>query len=242
MNKTWLGIFFSALLWSGIDPKDYLTWMLETAPAMIALVVLIATRQKFRLTDLAYNLILIHSLILMIGGHYTYAEVPLFDWLKDAFNFDRNNYDKVGHFAQGFIPAIIAREILIRNHVVENIKWLNFFVICICLAISAFYELIEWWVALLSKEAAEAFLGTQGYIWDTQSDMAYALLGAMLALVLLSRIHDRHIARLMAGPVQDHLSTTTQTTRIALCPGRCILVFIFAEADAVLLFPIFKSL
>ncbi|MBL6986988.1 MAG: DUF2238 domain-containing protein [Methylobacter sp.] len=197
MNKTWLGIFFSALLWSGIDPKDYLTWILETAPAMIAFIVLITTRQSFRLTKLAYSLILIHSLILMVGGHYTYAEVPLFDWLKDSFHFDRNNYDKVGHFAQGFIPAIIAREIIIRKHVVDNVRWLNFFVICICLAISAFYELIEWWVALLSREAAEAFLGTQGYIWDTQSDMAYALLGAMLALAMLSRIHDRHIAKLV---------------------------------------------
>ncbi len=197
MNKTWLGIFFSALLWSGIDPKDYLTWILETAPAMIAFIVLITTRQSFRLTKLAYSLILIHSLILMVGGHYTYAEVPLFDWLKDSFHFDRNNYDKVGHFAQGFIPAIIAREIIIRKHVVDNVRWLNFFAICICLAISAFYELIEWWVALLSREAAEAFLGTQGYIWDTQSDMAYALLGAMLALAMLSRIHDRHIAKLV---------------------------------------------
>lgn len=199
MNKTWLGVFFSALIWSGVYPKDYLTWVLETAPAMIAFIVLIRTRQKFRLTDLAYSLILIHSLILMIGAHYTYAEVPLFDWLKDTFNLDRNNYDKLGHFAQGFIPAIIAREILIRNHVVESTKWLNFFIICICLAISAFYELIEWCVALLSKEAAEAFLGTQGYIWDTQSDMAYALLGAMLALALLSRIHDRYIDKLTAA-------------------------------------------
>jgi putative membrane protein len=203
MNKTWLGIFFSALLWSGIYPKDYLTWILETTPAMIAFIVLMATRQKFRLTGLAYSLILIHSLILMVGGHYTYAEVPLFDWLKDTFNFDRNNYDKVGHFAQGFVPAIIAREILIRNHVAANIKWLNFFIICICLAISAFYELIEWWVAILSQGAAEAFLGTQGYIWDTQSDMAYALLGAMLALMLLSRTHDRHIGKLIAERVQS---------------------------------------
>lgn len=202
MNKTWLGIFFSTLLWSGIYPKDYLTWILETAPAMIAFIVLVATRQKFRLTGLAYSLILIHSLILMVGGHYTYAEVPLFDWIRDTFNFDRNNYDKVGHFAQGFIPAIIAREILIRNHVVASIKWLNFFIICICLAISAFYELIEWWVAILSKEAAEAFLGTQGYIWDTQSDMAYALVGAMLALILLSRHHNRQLYKLAIESVQ----------------------------------------
>jgi putative membrane protein len=202
MNKTWLGIFFSTLIWSGIYPKDYLTWTLETAPAVIAFAVLLATRRQFRLTDLAYSLILIHSLILMVGGHYTYAEVPLFDWLKDGFNFERNNYDKIGHFAQGFIPAIIAREILIRNHVVRRIGWLNFLVICICLAISAIYELIEWWVALLSQEAADAFLGTQGYIWDTQSDMACALLGAILALTLLSRIHDRHIAKLTAESVQ----------------------------------------
>ncbi|MGZ8928805.1 MAG: DUF2238 domain-containing protein [Methylobacter sp.] len=198
MNKIWLGIFFTALLWSGIDPKDYPTWMLEVAPAVIALIVLAKTREKFRLTDLAYNLILVHSLILMVGAHYTYAEVPLFDWLKDAFNLERNNYDKVGHLAQGFIPAIIAREVLIRNHVLLNLKWLNFFIVCICLAISAVYELIEWCVALLSSEAAEAFLGTQGYIWDTQSDMAFALLGAVLALALLSNLHDRHIARLMA--------------------------------------------
>jgi putative membrane protein len=202
MNKTWLGLFFTALLWSGIAPKDYLTWILETAPALIALVVLIATRQKFRLTDLAYNLILVHSLILMIGAHYTYAEVPLFDWLKEALNLERNNYDKVGHLAQGFVPAIIAREILIRNHVLLKIKWLNFFIVCICLAISALYELLEWCVALLSSEAAEAFLGTQGYIWDTQSDMAYALLGAVLALALLSNTHDRHIAKLTAEQAQ----------------------------------------
>ncbi|MGZ8223269.1 MAG: DUF2238 domain-containing protein [Methylobacter sp.] len=198
MNKIWLGIFFTALLWSGIAPKDYPTWMLEVAPAVIALIVLAKTREKFRLTDLAYNLILVHSLILMVGAHYTYAEVPLFDWLKDVFNLERNNYDKVGHLAQGFIPAIIAREVLIRNHVLLNLKWLNFFIVCICLAISAVYELIEWCVALLSSEAAEAFLGTQGYIWDTQSDMAFALLGAVLALALLSDLHDRHIARLMA--------------------------------------------
>jgi putative membrane protein len=203
MNKTWLGIFFSVLIWSVIHPKDYLTWALETAPALIAFIVLMATRQRFQLTGLAYNLILIHSIILMIGGRYTYAEVPLFDWLKEVFNFERNNYDKVGHLAQGFIPAIIAREIIIRNHIVENIKWLNFFIICICLAISAFYELIEWWVAILSKEAAEAFLGTQGYIWDTQSDMAYALLGAMLALAMLSRTHDRHISKLIAEQLQS---------------------------------------
>jgi len=198
MNKTCLGIFFSVLIWSVINPKDYLTWLLETAPAMMAFIVLMVTRQRFPLTGLAYVLILVLSLILMIGGHYTYAEVPLFDWFKDVFNQDRNNFDKLGHFAQGFVPAIIAREIIIRNNVLNNTNWLNFFVICICLAISAFYELIEWWVAIVSKEAAEAFLGTQGYIWDTQSDMAFALLGAMVALVTLNHSHDRQISKLMA--------------------------------------------
>ncbi len=198
MNKTWLGIFFSVLIWSVVNPKDYLTWLLETIPAMVAFVILMTTRQRFPLTGLAYGLILILSLILMIGGHYTYAEVPLFDWFKEVFNQDRNNYDKVGHFAQGFVPAIIAREIIIRNHVLNNANWLNFFVICICLAISAFYELVEWCVALVSKEAAEAFLGTQGYIWDTQSDMAFALLGAMVALVTLKHAHDKQISMLMS--------------------------------------------
>ena len=197
MNKTWLVIFFSVLLWSAINPKDYLTWLLETAPAMAAFIVMMATRQRFPLTGLAYGLILVLSLILMIGGHYTYAEVPLFEWLKEAFHQDRNNFDKAAHFAQGFVPAIIAREIIIRNDVLKNIHWLNFFVVCICLAISAFYELIEWWVALVSKEAAESFLGTQGYVWDTQSDMALALLGAMVALVTLKQVHDRQISELI---------------------------------------------
>ena len=202
MNKTWLVIFFSVLVWSVINPKDYLTWLLETAPAMAAFIVLMATRQFFPLTGLAYGLILFLSLILMIGGHYTYAEVPLFEWFKDVFGQDRNNFDKLGHFAQGFVPAIVSREIIIRNNVLNNINWLNFFVICICLAISAFYELIEWWVAIVSKEAAESFLGTQGYIWDTQSDMAFALVGAMVALVSLKQAHDRQIGELIAKQQQ----------------------------------------
>ena len=198
MNKIGLALFLSALIWSAIHPKDYLTWALETAPAIIAVIILLATYRRFPLTGLAYGLILVHCIILMIGGHYTYAEVPLFDWLKELYHLDRNNYDKVGHFAQGFVPAIIAREIIIRNCVVTNAHWLNFFIICICLAISAFYEIIEWRVAVLGKEAADAFLGTQGYLWDTQSDMAYALVGAIAALLMLSRAHDRQIARLMS--------------------------------------------
>jgi putative membrane protein len=198
MNKTWLIIFFSVLLWSAINPKDYLTWILEIAPAMAAFIVMMATRQHFPLTGLAYSLILVLSLILMIGGHYTYAEVPLFEWIKEAFHQDRNNFDKLGHFAQGFVPAIIAREIIIRNQVLKNGNWLGFFVVCICLAISAFYELIEWWVALIINEAAEAFLGTQGYVWDTQSDMALALLGAIMALITFSHTHDKQISKLMS--------------------------------------------
>ena len=200
MNKTWLGIFFSVLIWSVINPKDYLTWLLETTPAIMAFIVLMATRQRFPLTSLAYGLILFLSLILMIGGHYTYAKVPLFDWFKDVFSLGRNNFDKAAHFAQGFVPAIITREVITRNRVLKNTHWLNFFVICICLAISAFYELIEWWVAIINKEAAEAFLGTQGYIWDTQSDIAFALLGAMVVLVTLNRTHDRQISKLMGKP------------------------------------------
>lgn len=134
----------------------------------------------------------------MIGGHYTYAEVPFFDWLKVVFSMGRNNYDKVGHFAQGFVPALVAREILLRTTLLRSGKMLSFIVICICLAISAFYELIEWWVAAATGTAAEAFLGTQGYAWDTQSDMAFALAGAVVSLVVLSRIHDRQLCKLQS--------------------------------------------
>ena len=153
----------------------------------------LATLKKFPLTPLAYILILIHCIILMVGGHYTYAEVPLFDWIRDLFDLERNNYDKVGHLAQGFVPAILAREIFLRKQVITKNAWLNFLVVCFCLAFSAFYELIEWWVAALSGESAEAFLGTQGYVWDTQSDMALALLGAILSLALLSKLHDKQL-------------------------------------------------
>ena len=189
----WLIIFISVFVWSAIVPKDYPTWVLEVAPAAIALFILALTRKNFPLTPLLYTLILIHSVILMVGGHYTYAEVPAFDYLSEVFGWERNNYDKVGHFAQGFIPAIVAREILIRKNVVSGQRWLFFIVVSICLAFSAFYELIEWWVALLYGGSAEAFLGTQGYEWDTQSDMALALLGAITALLLLSTLHDRQL-------------------------------------------------
>jgi putative membrane protein len=193
---TWLVVFFAVLAWSAWRPHDYPTWWLEVSPALIGLLVLALTRDRFPLTPLTYFLILAHSIILMVGGHYTYAEVPAGDWLRDWVGGSRNNYDKLGHLAQGFIPAIIAREVLIRNRVVTRRGWLSLFVVSVCLAVSVLYELIEWWVALLSEEAAESFLGTQGYIWDTQADMFYALIGALAAVVLLARPHDRQLAAL----------------------------------------------
>ena len=196
MNLVWLTVFFGVLAWSGWQPHDYPTWWLEVLPALIALIVLFLTRKRFPLTPLAYWLILLHSIILMVGGHYTYAEVPLGDWLSEWSGGSRNNYDKLGHLAQGFIPAIVVREVLVRNSVVAVRGWLPFIVVSICLAISALYELIEWWVALLSGEAADAFLGTQGYVWDTQSDMLLAFLGAIAALLVFSALHDRQIGRL----------------------------------------------
>ena len=196
MKYLWVIIFFAILISSGINPKDYFTWFLEVLPALIGIIILAVTYNKFRLTKLAYSLILIHCIILMVGGHYTYAEVPLFDWIKNHFDLARNNYDKIGHLAQGFIPAIIAREILIRKKIVNGSKWLNFIVVSICLAVSAFYELIEWWVAELTGESAEAFLGTQGYAWDTQSDMALALIGAIFSLLALSKIHNEQLEKM----------------------------------------------
>lgn len=192
----WLAVFFAVLVWSGINPADRVTWMLEVAPAVVAILLLGWTRESFPLTTLTYTLILVHCVVLMVGGHYTYAEVPLGDWFQEITNGTRNNYDKLGHLAQGFIPAIVAREIVLRLAVFNSRAWMNFFIVAACLGISAFYELIEWWVALLSDEAADAFLGTQGYIWDTQSDMLLALLGAILALVLLGRYHDAQLQRL----------------------------------------------
>lgn len=196
MKALWVAIFSVILIWSVLSPKDYQVWLLEVTPALIGVVILALTYNSFRLTTLVYTLILIHCAILMVGGHYTYAEVPLFDWIKDYLEQDRNNYDKIGHLAQGFIPAMIAREILIRKKVIQGTAWRNFLIVCCCLALSAFYELIEWWVALFSDEAADAFLGTQGYVWDTQSDMALALTGAILALLLLSKFHDRQLKAL----------------------------------------------
>ena len=192
----WVLIFTTVFVWSAVAPKDYFTWFLEVLPAIIGIILMALTYRSFRLTPMLYILILIHMIILMVGGHYTYAEVPLFDTISDYLGQDRNNYDKLGHFAQGFVPAILAREILIRKHAVNGRGWLVLFVLSICLGFSAFYELIEWQVAVWSDTAAEAFLGTQGYIWDTQSDMAWALFGAVSALLLLSRWHDRQLQKM----------------------------------------------
>jgi putative membrane protein len=191
-----LTIFFCVLIWSGIAPHDYFTWVLEVFPAIIGLIILIFTFKKFQFTKLTYTLILIHCLILFIGGHYTYAEVPFFDHIKELFHQSRNNYDKVGHFAQGFIPAAIVREIFIRKNIVVK-SWLNFLTVATCITISSLYEFLEWFVAIASGQSAESFLGTQGYVWDTQSDMLYATIGAITFLTLLSNIHSRQINSLL---------------------------------------------
>ena len=196
----WAGVFLLVLAWSAIQPFDRFIWWLEVSPALIAAGVLLSTRRRFPLTPLTYSLILLHTIILLVGGHYTYAEVPLFDWLAEVFNWQRNNYDKVGHFAQGFVPAMVAREILLRNRVVKGPIWLGSIIVCISLAISALYELVEWWVALLTGTAADAFLATQGYVWDTQSDMAWALFGAVVAVLLFSSWHDRQLQTLAQPP------------------------------------------
>ena len=198
-NKSflWLSIFFGVLIWSGIEPKDRLTWVLEAGPAMIGLLVMAQSRKSFPLTHLLYFWILLHCIVLMVGAKYTYAEVPLFNSISEAFGWERNNYDKVGHFMQGFVPALLAREILVRKQIVNFAGWRNVIILSICLAFSAFYELIEWWAALLIGEDADAFLGTQGYVWDTQSDMAWALLGALVCLISLKKSHDRQIKPLL---------------------------------------------
>ena len=189
--------------WSGIEPHDYLTWFLEVAPVIIGAAILIPTYRRFQLTDLLYVLLAIHAVILMVGGHYTYAEVPLGEWVKDALDIERNHYDRLGHFAQGFVPAILAREILLRKRVVSGRAWLFTIVVSICLAFSAVYELVEWTAAVLSAEAAESFLGTQGDAFDTQKDMALALVGAIVAQLVLAKFHDRQLARLSGNAKSD---------------------------------------
>jgi putative membrane protein len=181
------------LLWSGIQPIDRVTWWLEVAPVLIGAPILVFTFSKFRLSPLLYRLLFLHAVILLVGGHYTYARVPIGFWAQDLLDLSRNHYDRIGHIAQGFIPAILAREILIRLSPVRQGRWLFFLVTCICLSFSAFYELIEWWAALVGGDSAESFLGTQGDVWDTQWDMFLALLGVISAQCILGRTHDRSI-------------------------------------------------
>lgn len=188
-----LALVILVFIWSVIGPKEYFTWMLEVFPGVIGLTILLLTLKQFRFTNLVYTLIGIHCCILFVGGHYTYAEVPLFDWVRDTFHQSRNNYDKIGHLAQGLVPAMIIREIFVRGKVISKRGWLNFIIISICMAISVTYEFIEWLVSILSGESGDSFLGTQGYIWDTQSDMLFATIGAILALILFSKLHDKQL-------------------------------------------------
>jgi putative membrane protein len=196
LHLSLLLIFVLGSVLSFIGCKEVFTWFLECIPAFLGALILVLTYKRFKFSNFTYFVILLHGLILIIGGHYTYAEVPLFDWIKETFHQSRNNYDKVGHFIQGFGPALIVREIFTRKAVVNGKKWLSFIIICIALAISAFYELIEWFVSINSGESGDAFLGTQGYIWDTQSDILTALIGAFTAVLLFSKIQDRSIAQL----------------------------------------------
>jgi putative membrane protein len=191
-----LATVVAVILWSSWRPYDRFTWWLEVTPGLAGLALLLASYRRFRFTTLCYTLIALHICVLCVGGHYTYARVPIFDWLRPLFAWQRNNYDRVGHLMQGFVPAIIAREVLIRLRVLKRTNWLPFLVLSICLGISALYELIEWWTAMLSGAAASDFLGTQGDVWDTQEDMFFAVIGAIAALVSLSAMHNRAIRKL----------------------------------------------
>lgn len=188
-----LAVFFIALIISGIKPHDYFTWFLEVVPALIALAILAATYKKFQFSNFIYGLILFHSIILMIGGHYTYALTPIGFWLQDFFDFSRNHYDRFGHLMQGFVPALVARELIIQKNIIPSRKWMNFFIIFTVLGFSAFYEFFEWGMSLATGESATAFLGTQGDIWDTQWDMFMCFIGSILALLTLSKLHDKYL-------------------------------------------------
>lgn len=191
-----ISVFTVTFLASVINPKEGFTCFLEVIPAIIGFIILAFTFKKFRFTNFTYTLILIHCIILFVGGHYTYAEVPLFDYIKEVFHQSRNNYDKVGHFAQGLVPAMIIRELFIRKNVINNKSFFNFIIVSICLAISATYEFIEWFVSLATGDGGDAFLGTQGYVWDTQSDMLFATIGAIVGLILFSKIQDKQIQKI----------------------------------------------
>ena len=210
MRITLLIAFFAVLLWSLVNPHDYFTWLLEVFPALIGVVLVIATRRRFPLTPLLLTLLTLHAIILMVGGHYTYAEVPFGFWMQRAFGLARNDYDRIGHFAQGFVPAIVAREILIRRNVVRGRGWLFTIVVCICLAISAAYELLEWTVSILTGSKGDAFLGTQGDVWGTQEDMATALVGAVVAQLTLAPLHDKSLSRAQTRDLRWHRDDVTQ--------------------------------
>jgi putative membrane protein len=194
-----VGLLVPIVVWSWINPHDRFTWWLESTPVIVGLPLIFGFRRKFPLSTLLLVLLWLHCVVLVVGGHYTYARVPLGEWASGWFGWTRNNYDKLGHFAQGFVPAILARELLVRTSPLKGSRWLGFLVVSVCLAFSALYELIEWFTAITSGAAAEDFLGTQGDPWDTQSDMFMALVGATSALLLLSRWHDRQLARLPGG-------------------------------------------
>lgn len=191
-----LAIIIVALVVSGINPYDRITWLLEVLPILIGIPLILALYPRFQFTPLAYWLIFIHSLILILGGHYTYARVPLGYWVQELLDLGRNHYDRLGHLAQGFIPAILTREILVRKSPLKPGMWLFFLTTSVCLSFSAFYEFIEWWAAIVGGESAESFLGTQGDVWDTQWDMFLAFIGAIVAQLLLSRVHDRQLERI----------------------------------------------
>mgnify|MGYP003895361463 CR=1 FL=1 len=200
MRQFLLAVVVIVLVWSGIHPHDRFTWFLEVAPVLIGLPIVVVTARRFPLMALSCVLLTIHACILMVGGKYTYAEVPLGFWVSELMGWTRNNYDRLGHLAQGFVPAIVGREILLRTSPLRPGKWLAFIVVCICLAISASYELVEWRTAVRTGEAAEAFLGTQGDPWDTQEDMAMAGIGAIVALVTLAGVQDRQLKRIVQPP------------------------------------------
>ncbi len=195
LQRLLLLVFLAVMVWSAIRPHDYFTWLLEVFPALLGLAIVVATRRRFPLTPLLLVLLLIHAVILFVGGHYTYAEVPLGFWMEEAFGFTRNHYDRIGHFAQGFVPAIITREIFIRLDVVRGRRWLFTIVVAMCVAISGLYELLEWAVAVAAGAESDAFLGTQGDVWDTQKDIFFALIGSIVAQLVLGRWHDRQITR-----------------------------------------------
>lgn len=187
---------FLVLIWSAVKPHDYFTWFLEVSPALLAVAIFAFFYKKFRFSNLIYIFVWFHCIVLMVGGKYTYAEMPLFDYFKEVFGWTRNNYDKVGHFMQGFSPALIAREVFIRKNIVNGRGWTFFLSVAVPLAFSAFYEFVEWWISVLTGDKGDSFLGTQGYVWDTQTDMFACFVGSIFSLLILSKLQDKQITRM----------------------------------------------